>query len=83
MCKSSTVWKFQDFSIIHILREINFGKSRSAKSTILTHLDALNFVFNQFLHFLKTGIYQINKIQSPKMAVLELLDCPKLISRKI
>ena len=48
-----TVWKFQDFSITQILREINFGGSRSAKSATLTHLDSLNFYFNEFLHFLK------------------------------
>ena len=29
-----TVWKFPDFSISQNLREINFGDSRSAKSTI-------------------------------------------------
>ena len=44
-------WKFQDFSVIHILRETNFEGSRSAKSTISTHLKALNFDFNEFLHF--------------------------------
>ena len=31
-----TVWKFKNFSIIQILREITFGDSRSAKSAILT-----------------------------------------------
>ena len=50
-----TVWKFQDFSIIHILREINFEDSKSAKSAILTHLEALNFDFYEFLHFLKAA----------------------------
>ena len=30
-----TVWKFQDFSVTHILREINFSESTS--STILTN----------------------------------------------
>ena len=58
------------------LREINFGDSRSAKFAIMT-----------ILYFLKTQIYQITKILSPlklhKMAFLELLDSPKLISRKI
>ena len=39
----STVWKFQDFSVTQILREINFGDFRSAKYAILTHLEALNF----------------------------------------
>ena len=41
-----TVWKFQDFTITQIFREINFGDSRSAKSAISTHLEALNFDFS-------------------------------------
>ena len=60
-----TVWKFHDFSITQILREINFGDSRSAKSAILTHLEALNFDFYGILHFLKAEIYQKDKTQSP------------------
>ena len=39
-----TVWKFQDFSIAQILREINFGDSRSAKSAVFAIFGALNFV---------------------------------------
>ena len=35
-CSRNTVWKFHDFSITQILREINFGNCRIAKSTILT-----------------------------------------------
>ena len=61
-----TMWKFQDFSITQILREINFGDSGSVKSAILTHVEALNFDSHEFLHFLKTEIYQIKEIQSPK-----------------
>ena len=60
------MWKFDKFSIAHILREINFWNSKSAKLAILTHLEALNFDFQEFLHFLKAVIYQIDKIQSPK-----------------
>ena len=30
-CCQLTVWKYQDFSVIQILREINFGESRSSK----------------------------------------------------
>ena len=30
--QQTTVWKFHKFSITHILREINFGDSKSAKS---------------------------------------------------
>ena len=50
---------FHRFSITQTLCEINFEHSRSAKSTILTHLGALNFHFHeflQFLHFLKAEI---------------------------
>ena len=33
-----TVWKFQDFSVIQILCESNFGEVRSSKTAILTSL---------------------------------------------
>ena len=61
-----TVWKFHDFSIFQILREINFGDFASAKSAISTHFEALNFDFYGFLHFLKAKIYQKDKTQSSK-----------------
>ena len=57
---SFTVWKFQDFSIIHILHETNFGDYRSAKSAILTHYEALNFDFYEVLQCLKAEIDQIH-----------------------
>ena len=43
-----------------ILREINFGDSRTEKSAIIPHLEveALNFDFHEFLHFLKAANYQ-------------------------
>ena len=56
------------------------------KIAIFTHLEVLNFYFYEFFHVLQTEIYQINKVQSPKMVkaeVLELLDFPKFISREI
>ena len=80
------MWKFRNFAIFQILREINFGDSRSAKSAIWTHLEALKFAFYEFFHFLNVEINRINKIQSPtndKKADLELLDSPTLILRKI
>ena len=43
-----TVWKFQDFSITQILREINFGGSRSSKITMFAILGALNFEEKKF-----------------------------------
>ena len=60
---------YLNFSITQILREINFVDSRIAKPTILAHLKALNF-----------------KNRAPKiaqMAISELSDSPKLVSRKI
>ena len=54
-----TKWKLKDLSVTQILCEIIFGESRSIKSAILTHLEALNFDFYEFLHFLKDEIYQI------------------------
>ena len=78
------MWKNHDFSITYILCEINFGDSRSAKSAILTHLEALNFDFCEFLHFLKAEIYQNNRPpKTAKTAIFALLESPKLISRKI
>ena len=50
--------EFHEFPIAQILREIKFGDFRSAESAILTHLEALNLGFYEFLHFLKVGIYQ-------------------------
>ena len=62
------------------------GECRSSKTAILTHLETLNFDYYEFLHFAKAEIDKENKIQSPKdqkLAFLELLECQKLISRKI
>ena len=60
------MWKFQDFSITQILREINFGDPRCAKCAILSHFEALNFDLYEFLHFLKA--------EMAKTAVLELQE---------
>ena len=68
--------KFQDFSVIQILREINFGESRSPKTAVFVIFGALNFVDYEFLHFLIPP-------KTVKTAILELLDWPKLISWKI
>ena len=79
----NTVWKLQNYSVTKILRENEIGDFLVSKSTILTQLEALNFYFYSFLHFLKA---QIDKIESPKndkKAVLKLLETPKWISCKI
>ena len=50
------MWKYHDFSIAQILREINFWDSTVSKFWIS--------IFMISLQFLKVKIYQINKIQS-------------------
>ena len=62
------MWKFQNFSVSQILREINFGDSRSAKYAILTHVQALKFDFHEFLHYLKAEIDQMNKFRALRIA---------------
>ena len=42
-CCQLTESKSHNFSVTQILREINFEDSLSAKSAILTHLEAINF----------------------------------------
>ena len=39
-----TVWKFQDFSVAQILREINCGKSRTSTTAAFVIFGALNYV---------------------------------------
>ena len=60
-----TVWKLQTFSVTQILCKIQVDKSRDSKAAILALLEALNFDFHQFLHFLKAEIYLMNEILSP------------------
>ena len=59
------MWKFHDFTITQILRGINLDSS-SAKSAILTHLEALDFDLHGSLHSLKAEVYLKEKTQSPK-----------------
>ena len=39
-----TVWKVHDFSVIQILREINFGESRRSKTAVLAIIEALKMI---------------------------------------
>ena len=58
-----TVWKFYDFSVTQILREINFGDSRSSKTAVLAILGALsnfvNFTLQKMQNFIKTTIQSL------------------------
>ena len=62
-----------------------FVESISAESAILTHLGALNFEFHEFCIFWRLQSTKLTKFRAPNMAkmALELLNSPKLISRKI
>ena len=84
---SSTVWKFQDFSINLILREINFEQSRRCKTAILAIFGALNFciLVNFSLQIMEKFIkikLRASKCVS-KIADFALLEFPNLISRNI
>ena len=82
-----TVWKFHDFSVTQILREINFGASRNFKTGVFAILEALNFVNLVTFSMPKTA--KIHKNQNSeaskcvKIAYFALLEPPKLISHKI
>ena len=57
-----TVWKFQDFCISQILREINFVDSRSAKTAIIVNLGAVNFV-----HLVTFSLQKVQKFMKIKI----------------
>ena len=47
-----TVWQFQDFSVIHIFREINFGQSSGPKNAVFCHLGgSVFYYFGKFSAF--------------------------------
>ena len=56
------------FLSLRFLREINLWDSGSAKSAILTYLEALNFGFYEFLHFLSMQFTKLTQFRALKMA---------------
>ena len=67
------MWKFHDFTVTQILREINFRDYRSVKSANFVISEALNFDFYEFLHFLKIEIYKNNQFRALKIAKTAVL----------
>ena len=55
-----TVWKCGNFPFTQILREINFGDSRSAKYAILTHFETPNSDFYKMFALFE-GLYLPNQ----------------------
>ena len=60
------MWKSQNFSVTHILREINFGCCEAKKTAILTIRAALNFEFLATFDISKCEIFPKIKIESLK-----------------
>ena len=75
---SVTVWKFQDFYATQILREINFWDSVSSKTAIFAILKALNFGFNEFLHFVRAEMCPKLRFRASKMIKFALFGASKL-----
>ena len=74
------MWKFYDFSVTQILREINFGEFRGSKSAIFAIFGALNFVYWVNSSLQKVQKFIEIKIQSLSMceiANFALLRIPK------
>ena len=53
------VLKFQYFSVIQILREFNFGESKSSKTAIFAIFGALNFV--KLVHLSRQKVQNVMK----------------------
>ena len=77
--------QFQNFSIIQVLREINFGGSRSSKTAAFAIFGALSCVF--LVHFSLQKVQKSKKSfrasKCVKMVDFALQESQKMISRKI
>ena len=56
-----TVWKFQVFSVIQILREIKFGECKRSKIVVFAIFEPLNFVY--FVNFSLKKVPKLIKIK--------------------
>ena len=77
------MWKFQDFSVIQILREINFVDLESSKNTVLAVFGALNLANLTILSFEKVQKFLCRVSEYAKVGDFALLESQTLISRKI
>ena len=76
------VWKFQDFSVTQILREINVGESRNSKTAVFAILEFWQFSKFQITKSAKINENQNSASKSVKVADFALLETPKIISNK-
>ena len=77
------MWKSLDFSIIQILREINFGEFKGSIIVVFAIIGALNYVDFALQKVQKFTKSKFRAFKCVKMADFALLISPKLISRKI
>ena len=77
------MWIFGNFSVTHILREFNLEESISSKNAILTVFEALNFNFDGLFSYFKGCYLPKSKFRALKTDENEILQWPKLVSRKI
>ena len=75
------LWKFQNFSITQILREIIFKECRSSEISIFAILRALNFIDLVNSNLPKVQKFRVTEFV--KMVDFETLDLLILISCKI
>ena len=64
MLNLCTVWKFHDFSVTQILREINFGESKSSKTAVFVIFWALKMIYLADFSLQKVQKFIMIKIQS-------------------
>ena len=67
-----TVWNFQKFFATQIFREISF-KNNVSKTTISTHLEALDLIFHEFVLYLKAEMYPSQKFRASDIAKMAFL----------
>ena len=81
------MWKFHDFSITQILREIKFRESRISKTASFGNFRGPETLkFGQFQPLKSAKIHKESKFRASKcvgIADFALLEYTKLISRKI
>ena len=71
------VWKFHDFSVVQIFREINFEESRNSKLAVCAILGALvfvelvNFSLQKVQNFLKIKIQSHKCVKMADFALQE------------
>ena len=59
------MWKFRDFSVTQILREMNLGESRASINVVFAILGALNLVI--LVNFISQKVENVIKIKIQRL----------------